>query len=352
MTCSSLDFTTITDPRTCAFIDVRSPAEFEAGHIPEAVNVPLFDNDERAEIGTIYKKIGRDEAISRGLELATPKIDMLLHAIRQAAARSQQVIIYCWRGGMRSGEMCRLAQENGIAASRIEGGYKAYRRAIRAFIEQPRRIIMLGGKTGSGKTALLLGLKREGVQVIDLEGLAHHKGSVFGHINEPPQPTTEQFENNLYEELRQMNPQLPLLLENESHIIGSVHLPQALLQQMRAAPLIVAQVPTPARLERLIHDYTHDNQQELITACQRLEKRLGSQKVSTIITFLRNNDFHQAGRILLDYYDAFYNRGLEKRQNQDIHFLPLTGNDLAADVAVLKKEIARISPPAIGPASH
>jgi tRNA 2-selenouridine synthase len=194
---------------------------------------------------------------------------------------------------------------------------------------------MIGGKTGSGKTDLLLSLKKQGVQVIDLEGLAHHKGSVFGHINEEAQPTTEQFENDLFEELRLINPEELLLLENESYVIGSVHLPPPLLQQMRAAPLLIIDIPLQARIDRLVREYTSTDRQQLIEACQRIAQKLTQPKLQEVTAFIENDDFASACKILLGYYDHYYNRGLDKRKNQEILYLTLNGFDLDADVVVV-----------------
>ena len=179
---------------------------------------------------------------------------------------------------------------------------------------------MVGGKTGSGKTDLLLALKERKVQIIDLEGLAHHKGSVFGHINEKEQPSTEQFENVFCEELRLINPEELLLLENESYVIGSVHLPPPLLQQMRAAPLLIIDIPLQARIDRLVREYTSTDRQQLIEACQRIAQKLTQPKLQEVTTFIENDDFASACKILLGYYDYYYNRGLDKRKNQEISY--------------------------------
>ena len=330
----SLCFSDISPEVKTQFIDVRSPVEFAQGHIPGAVNIPLFADDERAEIGTVYKQVGKTQALQLGEKIARPKVDFILEQIQRYA--TENLVIYCWRGGKRSTEVCRLVNESGTPAKRILGGYKEYRREIRKFIERPRKLLMLGGKTGSGKTDLLLGLKKQGVPVIDLEGLAHHKGSVFGHINEAAQPSTEQFENNFYEELRQTDPDELLLLENESYVIGSVHLPPPLLTQMRAAPLLIIEIPLQARIERLVRDYTGTDRQELIAACQRIAQKLTEPKLQEVTACIEKNDFAAACKILLGYYDYYYNRGLDKRKNQEISYLSLSGYDLDGDVAVVK----------------
>jgi tRNA 2-selenouridine synthase len=329
-----------TDPKV-QFIDVRSPVEFTQGHIPGAVNIPLFADEERAEIGTIYKQVGKDQAFKLGTKIALPKVDSILASMKNLLPA--QLVIYCWRGGKRSTEVCRLVNDAGMPAKRIQGGYKGYRRDIRGIIDSPRKLLMLGGKTGSGKTALLHGLQAQGLQVIDLEGLAHHKGSVFGHINEQPQPTTEQFENNFFEQLRETNPEDTLILENESYVIGSVHLPPPLLLQMRAAPLLIIDLPLKARINRLVKDYTNTNSQELIDACHRIATKLTEPKLQKVTKLLEEGDFENACEILLGYYDHYYNRGLENRKNQEIFYLSLNGFDHEADVAELTQVIKNSS---------
>lgn len=318
-------------------VDVRSASEFNKGHIPGAINIPLFDDEQRAEVGTIYKQQSKEEALQRGLEIALPQVEQYLHAFRQLPGK--EIIIYCWRGGMRSGEMCRLVNGAGLPAKRIIGGYKSYRHCGRVLLEQPRQLLVIGGKTGSGKTALLLALQNMGMQVIDLEGLAHHKGSVFGHINEQPQPSTEQFENNLHQQLQAMDPTQPLLVENESHIIGSVHVPQTLLQQMRGAPLLLIEVPLAARIKRLVADYRTSDRELLISAARRIEKKLTKAKLNQVIELLEADNFSGACEILLGYYDRYYNRGLDKRQNQSIYHLELAGFELQQDSQRLAQKI-------------
>ncbi len=335
----SIRFLDISTESDVQFIDVRSPAEFAQGHIPGAVNIPLFSNEERSEIGTMYKQVDPDQALQLGEKIALPKVDTIIAEIGNL--QSEELVIYCWRGGKRSTEVCRVVNEAGISARRIEGGYKGYRREIRETIECPRKLQILGGKTGSGKTALLLGLQAQGLQVIDLEGLAHHKGSVFGHINEEPQPTTEQFENDFFEELRRTDTDTVLLLENESYVIGSVHLPPPLLLQMRAAPLLIIDVPLQARVQRLVKDYTGTDRQELIDACHRIAKKLTEPKLQEVVALLEEDDFETACTILLGYYDHYYNRGLDKRKNQEISYLTLDGFDLDRDVRSIAEAIQK-----------
>ena len=320
------------------FIDVRSPVEFSQGHIPGAINIPLFSDDERAEIGTIYKQVDKEKALALGEKIARPKVDQIISLVKEMLPAD--IVIYCWRGGKRSTEICRLLNDAGVAVKRIHGGYRAYRRGIRRSIEQPRKLCILGGKTGSGKTAILQGLQEQGLQVIDMEGLASHKGSVFGHINEGVQPTTEQFENNFHQELQGMDSEKVLLLENESYVIGSVHLPPPLLLQMRAAPLLIVDVPVEARIDRLVQDYSTTDRKELTEACQRIAQKLTRPRFLEIIDCIEKNDLRRACEYLLVYYDHYYNRGIEKRKNQEISLLTLSGFNLEDDIARVKEAIA------------
>lgn len=336
----SVSFSDIPPHAAVQLIDVRSPVEFAQGHIPGAVNIPLFVDVERAEIGTVYKQVGKSQALELGEKIARPKVDSILTHIQSFLPL--EPVIYCWRGGKRSTEVCRLVNEAGTPARRIRGGYREYRREIRQFIAQPRKLLIIGGKTGSGKTELLLGLKERNVQVIDLEGLANHKGSVFGHINEPEQPSTEQFENNFFAELRQTDPKEVLLLENESYVIGSVHLPPPLLEQMRAAPLLILEIPLEPRIRRLVNSYTTTDIQQLIEATGRIAKKLTKPKYEQVVALIEDGDFGAACRILLGYYDHYYNRGLEKRKNQDISYLQLDGVDLDADIDAIVATLAAL----------
>ncbi|AGF78869.1 tRNA 2-selenouridine synthase [Desulfocapsa sulfexigens DSM 10523] len=322
---------------TVQFVDVRSPVEFSQGHIPGAVNIPLFTDDERARIGTIYKQVDQEQALALGEEIARPKVEQIITLIEEMLPAD--IVIYCWRGGKRSSEVCRLVNEAGVAVKRLHGGYRAYRRGIRSCIEQPRKLCILGGKTGSGKTAILQGLQAQGIQVIDLEALAHHKGSVFGHINEGAQPTTEQFENDFHQELQRLDPENVLLLENESYVIGSVHLPPPLLLQMRAAPLLIIEVPVEARIDRLVQEYSTTDRQELTEACQRIAQKLTRPRFLEIIDCIERDDLRTACEHLLVYYDYYYNRGIEKRKNQEISFLSLSGFALDDDITRVKDTV-------------
>ena len=312
-----IDFSSVVSSPDQRFIDVRSPGEFQAGHIPGARNVPLFSDEERSIVGTLYKKKSRQAALDKGLEFVGPKLATLVKEIRELGGSTP--LIYCWRGGMRSESVCGLMKISGIKCQRLIGGYKAYRRHIRQAFSQPIPIILLGGYTGCGKTALLHQLAKDNSQIIDLEGLAHHKGSAFGHLNEEPQPTSEQFENNLFATLQTLDLSQNIIVENESRVIGKVHLPEPFFMQMRSAPLISLEVPLESRVSRIIADYADTPKGELIEACQRIAKKLGTEKVKELEELINNDAFDQACAILLSYYDFYYDRGVFKRDEKLIY---------------------------------
>ncbi len=336
-----VDAATIVGSSSQPYIDVRSPSEYQAGHIPGAYNVPLFSDEERAVVGTLYKQVGRQAALDKGLEFVGPKIASLVKQIR--AHGGPAPVIYCWRGGMRSDSVCGLMKISGVDCRRLAGGYKAYRRYIRQAFSRPAPLILLGGYTGSGKTDLLHRLARDKYQILDLEGLANHKGSAFGHLNEDPQPTNEQFENNLFDKFTACDLSQPIIVENESRVIGKVHLPEPFFMQMRSAPLLALSMPTEARISRLIGDYADTPKDELIEATRRIAKKLGHDKVKMVEDHIHDGHFDKACAILLSYYDIFYDRGVFKRPKELIHPLQISGNDMEGDIALIKEKIRSIS---------
>ena len=209
-----------------ALVDVRSPSEFAKAHWPGAVNLPLFDDEGRAEVGTLYKQQGRQQAIQRGLELVGPKLAAMGQQLQQIAQQEPGGLrIYCWRGGMRSGSVAWLASTLDLEVVALEGGYKSFRRWVLGQFERPWPVQLLGGGTGCGKTDVLHALAQQGGAMVDLEGLAHHRGSSFGGLGQPEQPSTEMFENELAQALVAQEGQAPLWLEAESVQIGRCRLP-------------------------------------------------------------------------------------------------------------------------------
>jgi tRNA 2-selenouridine synthase len=295
-------------------VDVRAPAEFEKGRIPGAQNLPLFSDQERAEVGTSYKQQGRTAAVQLGLSLVGPKLAFLGEKL-QTLSRShpgQPLKIHCWRGGMRSGSIAWLAETLDLEVVLLEGGYKSYRQWVLALMEQPWPIRLLGGRTGTGKTDLLMALAEQGVAVLDLEGLANHRGSSFGGLGLPAQPTTEHFENKIAAVLQQHRPAQEIWVEAESVQVGRCRIPSGLWQQMQGAALLEITRPVEERLEQLVAVYGIQDPLALADATQRIARRLGPQRTKTALEAIEQADWHGACAQMLDYYDRCYDHELER----------------------------------------
>jgi len=307
--------------------DVRSPSEFNAGHIPGAVNIPIFSDRERELVGIRYKKEGRIPAIKEGLVLAGSNMSLKLdEAIKLAT--DNELLVHCWRGGMRSEAMAWLFSLAGINVHILEGGYKAYRHLILEKLSDKRKMIILGGLTGSSKTHLLNHLKSLGKQVIDLEGLANHKGSAFGSLGQMPQPSTEQFANLLYAEWKNSDPEIPIWLEDESRNIGSIFMPETLYENMQRAPAVIIIMDAEVRLPRLIKEYSRFPGELLIASVMRISKRLGGDNTRDAISAIEAGDFAKAIEITLSYYDKAYMFGLSRKSQENIILVKTDTDDL------------------------
>ncbi|MVM29615.1 tRNA 2-selenouridine(34) synthase MnmH [Spirosoma sp. HMF4905] len=300
-------------------IDVRSPGEYDRAHIPGAVNIPLFDNDERALVGTKYKHAGKDAAVLLGLSLVGPKLAGFVKQSKKLNPANKEVLVHCWRGGMRSGSFAWLLDTAGLTASTLVGGYKAYRNAVLAAFAESRNLIILGGKTGSGKTDILKELARQGEQIIDLEGLVNHKGSSYGAIGQRSQPTTEQFENLLFQALQLLDSGRRIWLEDENRSIGSCFVPMALWQQMRAAPILFIDLPKEKRINRLVAEYAGIDHELLVEATERIRKRLGGKVTKDALEALTHQDYATVADVTLNYYDKAYLHGLSQRDTASVH---------------------------------
>lgn len=299
------------------YIDVRSPAEWERGHIPGSVNLPLFNNEERAEVGTIYKNSGKRWAVLRGLEIIGPK---MAHFAKEAIklGTHNELLIHCWRGGMRSESMAWLFNKVGIKTYTLDGGYKAYRNFVQSNFAKPAKLIVLGGMTGSGKTKVLRELEKKGEQVLDLEGIAHHKGSAFGALGEISQPSIEQFENELFYKWWTFDFSKPIWLEDESRFIGKDKIPEELWKQMRQTTVVKLNIPWELRVQNLLEDYGTFDKNLLKASIDKIHKRLGDLNYRKAIDALESNDLKTTAEISLNYYDKAYNFGLSKREGQSI----------------------------------
>lgn len=296
-------------------LDVRSPGEYEQGHIPDAVSFPLFTNDERAQVGTCYRHQGREAAVELGFELAGPKFAEMIRQAN-AIAPERTVRLHCWRGGMRSGAVAWVLSLAGFQVVTLAGGYKVFRRWVRRTLETPRPIQLLGGMTGTAKTDILQAMAAQGAQVLDLEGYANHRGSSFGALCLPPQPTTEQFENLVAIQWASFDPEHPVWIEAESRRIGPCRIPNELFAQMEAASALEIVRPIQERLALLVDIYGQADPEDLVEATERIQKRLGGQRTQQAIALIRQGELTEAFAILLDYYDRAYRYDLERRQKQ------------------------------------
>lgn len=304
--------------KTTPVVDVRSPKEFDTGHIPGAYNIPIFSNDERAVVGKVYKKQGKEPAIFKGLEIVGGKLRSFAEQAR-AIAQNNELLVYCWRGGMRSASMAWLFETVGIKTLILKGGYKAFRKYGKTLLTQAEKLIVLGGLTGSGKTDILRKIKEEGEQIIDLEQLAHHKGSAFGALGQEIQPTNEQFENSLIWEWLKLDLSKPIWIEDESHSIGSNWIPLELFEKMRKAPVIKIELKKQIRIERLVKEYAVFDQEYIENCILKIGQRLGGQNAKKAIELLKNGDLEQVADVTLAYYDKSYNFGLSKREKNTIY---------------------------------
>ncbi|GAB3828208.1 tRNA 2-selenouridine(34) synthase MnmH [Hymenobacter jeollabukensis] len=319
----------LSGPADAPIFDARAPLEYAQGHIPGAVSFPIFSDDERAQIGTTYKRVSPDKAILLGLDFFGPRMSQVVKAAQKLAPR-KEVRLHCWRGGMRSGAMQWLLELAGFRVHLLDKGYKDFRRWALASFEQPQPLVVLGGLTGSGKTDVLHALARREEAILDLEGLAHHKGSSFGAIGQGPQPTTEQFENDLAWQLHLTPPDATRLwVEDESRTIGSVAVPGPFYAQLREAPLVVLEVPRAARVQKLAEEYGRHDPGALAAAILRLRKRLGGLATREALAAIGDEDMEKMVSLVLDYYDRTYAHGLEGRPN--VLRVPADGCDAEAN---------------------
>ena len=316
-------------------LDVRSPKEFEEGHIPGAVSFPLFTDDERAMVGTTYKRIGKSDAIDAGLSFVGPKLQSLAsraRALFEAQTEHSPLLIYCWRGGMRSGSVDWLLRTAQIPSVRCEGGYKACRAVYNEVLEAPRPYMVVGGMTGSAKTEILHALRDAAEDVLDLEGLARHYGSAFGNLDDHPQPTTAQFSNLLASELMNLDAQRgggPIWVENESRQIGKVHMPETFHKWQRSAPVLEIERSEDDRVNHLLSMYGGASTQALVEAFERIRTKLGGQRANKAIAHVEAGDLASAARIALVYYDKTYRHGLDQREAKPVDGRGCKPDDIA-----------------------
>ncbi len=327
-------------------IDVRSPGEYFYAQIPNAFSIPIFSDEQRKIVGTAYKQQSREAAIKIGLDFFGVKMKRVVEDVEGIVADFQRsvtgdrkpmidkvVLIHCWRGGMRSAAIAWLLDMYGFKVYTLTGGYKTFRNWVLKQFDKEYRLKILGGYTGSGKTIILHELCRMGKTVIDLEKLANHKGSAFGGIGENPQPTQEMFENLLaiklkevvskkYEEVNNENltsyflpPTPDIWIEDESQRIGRLIIPISFWEKMRTSPVYFVDIPFEERLNYLIETYGNFDKEELSDSILRIQKRLGGLETKNATNLLAENNNRECFRILLNYYDKLYTKGLHNREN-------------------------------------
>ena len=327
-------------------LDVRSPAEFNHAHFPGAFSVPLFTDEQRTVVGTAYVKESRQIAVDHGLNYFSERMKIIPGEVSLIIADWQKknanissslpgsgnsILIHCWRGGMRSEAVAWLMNLYGYKIYLLKGGYKSFRRWALLQFEKKYSLKVLGGFTGSGKTDVLKELKQKGKSVIDLEGLANHKGSAFGALGEKPQPGLEMFENLLALELFKIrsyndpeDPQMKdydpeIWIEDESVHIGKVGIPKAFWQQMRNSRLFFIDIPFEERVNYIVKTYGIYDNKILAECVLKIQKRLGGLNTKNAIHFLLEDNLTETFSILLKYYDKMYEKSLNNREN--IHSL-------------------------------
>ena len=332
-------------------IDVRSQAEYAHAHIPGAHSLPLFSDEERKIVGTAYKQQNREAAIKIGLDFFGPKMRKMVEEVEELignrqlsignagrATRANELpianclLVYCWRGGMRSAGVAWLLDLYGFKVLSLIGGYKTFRNYVLETFRLPFQFKILGGYTGSGKTEMLKALQDQGEVAIDLEEIARHKGSAFGKMG-CEQPSQEMFENFLAQELREKwaigNKQLAncpelsqltidhsrIWLEDESQRIGDINIPHELWKTIRQSPVYFFDIPFEKRLHRIVEEYGNMDREKLIDCIIRIQKRLGNLETKNAISYLHENNTVECFRILLKYYDKWYLKSLHNRNN-------------------------------------
>ncbi len=321
-------------------LDVRSEAEYNYGHIPQATHLPLFNNEERKIVGTTYKQSSRNEAILVGLDMVGKKMSEFVRFV-QPLVKENKIFIHCWRGGMRSGSMAWLFDLFGYEVYLLKGGYKSYRHLVTETLALPYSYIVVGGKTGSGKTEVLHKLREAGEQILDLEGLANHKGSAFGMLGQAAQPSTEHFENLLHLELSKMDRNKRIWVEDESKKIGTVVLDNQFWHNIKHSRLMILELPTQIRVKRLVADYAENQTEGLKQSLTNIKKKLGGLEWMQAMEALERNDFETTAGIALHYYDKTYEHCITQKETKEIYRFAFTEDDMISIVFTLIKEADR-----------
>jgi tRNA 2-selenouridine synthase len=297
-----------------AIIDVRSPSEFAEDHLPGAINLPVLDDEERADIGTQYKQISNFDARKHGAALVAKNIARHIDTVLEDRPASFRPLIYCWRGGMRSESMALVLSSIGWKVTVLKGGYRTWRRSVVEALEHsiaPFPLVLLDGHTGSGKTAVLNLLAERGEQTVDLEGLAKHRGSVFGGFGHADQPSQKRFDSGIWDVLRRFDHERPIYVEAESSLVGRRRVPNRLWAAMKAAPRIEIHAPPAARAEFLVRAYPDllADRDRLVAAIERLTPQHGKARIAEWRDQADAGDFTKlAESLVTEHYDPAYQR--------------------------------------------
>nr|WP_314545816.1 tRNA 2-selenouridine(34) synthase MnmH [uncultured Massilia sp.] len=313
-------------------IDARSESEFALDHLPGAINCPVLDDEQRILVGTTYKQVGAFEAKKIGAPLVAKNIAHYVETLFADKPKEWKPLVYCWRGGNRSGSMALIFAKIGWPVVQLDGGYKAYRAYIAADLENPPALDLrvICGTTGSGKTRLLETLDAIGAQVLDLEGLAAHRGSVLGHLPDAPQPTQKAFESAIWNRLRRFDPSRPVFVESESKKVGNLRVPDAVMERMRAAPCIRLELDRPLRVDLLMEDYRHFalDAAALNGQLEHLVQLHGRAKIDAWHEMANTGRMPElVDQLLVEHYDPAYLKSIDRNfvQYPQAQMLALSG---------------------------
>jgi tRNA 2-selenouridine synthase len=295
-------------------IDTRSPAEYAEDHIPGAISAPVLDDDERAQVGTLYKQVSQFDAKKLGAALLAKNVASHVETLFKGKTRDWRPLVYCWRGGKRSGAMAHVLREIGWDATTLRGGYKAYRRWVvdrLSILPESFRFSVIHGPTGSGKSRLLAALARAGAQVLDLEALAEHRGSVLGGLPGQPQPSQKMFESRLLDALQSLDAARPVFVEGESKKIGQLQVPDALMGSMRGSPCVRLEAGIETRVTLLLEEYQHflADRAALDAQLDCLVVLHGRERIAEWKALAARGAWRElVARLLLEHYDPAYKR--------------------------------------------
>jgi tRNA 2-selenouridine synthase len=331
-----------------AIIDVRSPAEFEDDHLPGAISLPVLSNEERARVGTIYKQESPFRANRVGGALVARNIAHHLETALADQPKSWRPLVYCWRGGMRSNAMATILSSVGWPSGVVKGGYKTWRREVVTGLEHETSLLpvrLIDGETGTGKTALLQAIAEVGGQVIDLEGLAHHRGSAFGDFGAGMQPAQRLFESGIWDQLRQFDLTRPVFVEAESALVGRCRVPRRLWHSMLAAPRIEVRVPADVRADFLLTAYEDiiRDRERLMEALAKLKGLQSKETLSEWQGMAAAGEYRALARkLMVQHYDPLYARSRKRREDKPVTVVKLESLEVAALKQAAEKLVSAV----------